>query len=302
MNIIKNFSSMLSNILGINQTYILLIIYTILTIIIIYTISKIMTFLNNKLNKNEKKLYTINKKIRIIKIILIILSLIFIWEAQIKNIITLISFIGAAATLALRDIIVNFFAGLYISIYKPFKIEDRIEIDDIIGDVINTNSLNFELLEVSNKENNKQSTGIIVEIPNSKIFTEPIKNYTRAFKYIWNELEIKINLNADLQKNKKILYDIVKSNDIVKRIPKKMKDQLNDIVGNYRIYYNNLDPIIYTKITEEYTLLTIRYLAHPKKSRFIESQIWNKIYENAKDNKLDLYTKENLIKEEKKDS
>lgn len=299
MNIIKNFSITLSNILGINQTYILLITYTILTIIIIHVMSKIMIFLNTKLNKNEKKLYTINKKIRIIKITLVTLSLIFIWETQIKNIITLISFIGAAATLALRDIIVNFFAGIYISIYKPFKVEDRIEINGIIGDVINTNSLNFELLEVSNKENNKQSTGIIVEIPNSKIFTEPIKNYTRAFKYIWNELEIKINLNADLQKNKKILYDIVKSNDIVKRIPKKMKDQLNDIVGNYRIYYNNLDPIIYTKITEEYTLLTIRYLAHPKKSRFIESQIWNKIYENAKDNKLDLYTKDNFITKEK---
>lgn len=299
MNIIKNFSITLSNILGINQTYILLITYTILTIIIIHVISKIMIFLNTKLNKNEKKLYTVNKKIRIIKITLVTLSLIFIWETQIKNIITLISFIGAAATLALRDIIVNFFAGIYISIYKPFKVEDRIEINGIIGDVINTNSLNFELLEVSNKENNKQSTGIIVEIPNSKIFTEPIKNYTRAFKYIWNELEIKIKLNADLQKNKKILYDIVKSNDIVKRIPKKMKDQLNDIVGNYRIYYNNLDPIIYTKITEEYTLLTIRYLAHPKKSRFIESQIWNKIYENAKDNKLDLYTKDNFITKEK---
>ena len=37
-------------------------------------------------------------------------------------------------------------------------------------------------------------------------------------------------------------------------------------------------------------LLTIRYLAHPKKARHIESQIWNKIYENAKENKLDLYT------------
>src|SRR5699024_1839081 len=126
------------------------------------------------------------------------------------------------------------------------------------------------------------------------------KNYTKAFKYIWNELEVKIKLNSDLAKNKKLLYDIVKSNDIVKRIPKKMKEQLNEVVRDYRIYYNNLDPIIYTTVTEDYVLLTIRYLTHPKKSRFIESQIWNKIYENAKENNLDLYTTETIIN--KKDS
>lgn len=296
MNIITNFSSIIAEISGINKTYISLIIYTALTIITIYIVTKILIFINTKFNKNEKNLYIINKRIKIIKIILIILGITLIWETQLNNIITFISFIGAAATLALRDIIVNFFAGIYISIYKPFKIEDRIEINNIIGDVVNTNSLNFELLEVSNKENNKQSTGIIIEIPNSKIFTEPVKNYTKAFKYIWNELEVKIKLDADLAKNKKLLYDIVKSNDIVKRIPKKMKDQLNEVVGDYRIYYNNLDPIIYTTVTEDYILLTIRYLAHPKKSRFIESQIWNKIYENAKENNLDLYTKEKIIK------
>lgn len=300
MNIITNFSSIIAEISGINKTYISLIIYTALTIITIYIVTKILIFINTKFNKNEKNLYIINKRIKIIRIILIILGIILIWETQLNNIITFISFIGAAATLALRDIIVNFFAGIYISIYKPFKIEDRIEINNIIGDVVNTNSLNFEILEVSNKENNKQSTGIIIEIPNSKIFTEPVKNYTKAFKYIWNELEVKIKLDADLAKNKKLLYDIVKSNDIVKRIPKKMKDQLNEVVRDYRIYYNNLDPIIYTTVTEDYVLLTIRYLAHPKKSRFIESQIWNKIYENAKENNLDLYTTETIIN--KKDS
>jgi len=122
------------------------------------------------------------------------------------------------------------------------------------------------------------------------VFTDPIKNYTKAFKYVWNELKVKINLNADLPQNKKILYNIVTNNDIVKRIPKKMKDQLTNVIGNYRIYYNNLEPIIYTKLTEDYVELTIRYLAHPKKSRHIESQIWNQIYENAKAGNLDLYT------------
>ena len=72
-----------------------------------------------------------------------------------------------------------------------------------------------------------------------------------------------------------------------------MQKELNNAIGDYRIYYNNLEPIIYTELTEECVNLTIRYLAHPKKARHIESQIWNKIYEQAKEGKLDLYINEN---------
>lgn len=282
----------ITNFLGIKDETLNLMIYSILAILIITLISKIAILINLKTNKNEKKLYTFNKKTKIAKLLLTMIVLLIIWEKQLTNIITFISFIGAAATLAMRDIIVNFLAGIYITISKPFKLEDRIEVDTTIGDVVNINSLNFEILEVANKEDGEQSTGIIVQVPNSKVFTEEIKNYTKAFKYIWSELSVKIKLDSDLVKNKKTLYDIVNSNDIVKKIPKKMKVQLNEAIGDYRIYYNNLEPIIYTKLSEEYVTLTIRYLAHPKKARHIESQIWNKIYEEAQNKKIDLYKKE----------
>ena len=301
MHFLEQFSKSLSDLTGISSTPILLTVYSIILIIVVCLMAKGLIFLNTHLNPNERSLFLFNKKVRIFKIVIIFVFLFLIWEKQIGSIITFISFIGAAATLAMRDIILNFLAGIYISIAKPFRIEDRIELLDTIGDVVNTNSMTFEILEVKGKDEGEQSTGIIVQIPNSKIFTESIKNYTKAFKYIWSELEVKVSLNANLEQNKKTLYEIVESNDIVKIIPKKMKQALNEAIGDYRIYYNNLEPIIYTKLTDECVILTIRYLAHPKKARHIESQIWNKIYESAKENKLQLYTKEE-IKKSKKDN
>ena len=299
MNFFEEFSKSLSDMSGINELPILLTIYSIIAIIIISLVAKGIVFLNNALNTNAKNMYLFNKKVRIAKIIITTIVLLLIWEKQIQSIITFISFVGAAATLALKDIVLNFFAGIYIHFYKPFKLEDRIEVDGIIGDIVNINSLSFEVLEVSQKDQGEQSTGIIIRIPNSKIFTDSIKNYTKAFKYIWSEIKIKIKLDADLEKNKEILYAIVNSNDIVKRIPKKMKDALNNAIGDYRIYYNNLEPIIYTKVNEDCIELTIRYLAHPKKSRNIESQIWNEIYESAKVGNLDLYTTKDIKKSKK---
>ena len=297
MNFFKNFSVALSELTGISQEPILLFTYSVIAIVVISLMARGLVFLNTQFNKNERSLYLFNKKVNVVKIILEFLIVAFIWGDYIDNVITLIGFVSAAFTFAIRDVIVNFLAGIYISIYKPFRLEDRIEVGGIIGDVVNTNSLNFEILEVSSKEEGEQSTGIIVQIPNAKIFSEPIKNYTRAFKYIWSELEVKIKLDANLENNKKVLYEIVEGNDIVKRIPKKMQQELNEAIGDYRIYYNNLQPIIYTKLTDEYVNLTIRYLAHPKKARHIESQIWNKIYEKAKSDELELYTKSNINNE-----
>ena len=290
MKFFERFSKELSNMTGISSTPIELFVYSIIGIIIIDLLARGLILINNTLNKNEKTIYKFNKQVRITKIVTTFIVLFLIWEEQIHSILTFISVIGAAATLSLRDIISNFFAGIYIQLYKPFRLEDRIEVNGQIGDVININSMSFEILEVSHKNQGEQSTGIIVQIPNSKIFTEQVKNYTKAFKYIWSELLVKIRYDANLKENKKVLYEIVNENDIVKNIPKKMQKELNNAIGDYRIYYNNLEPIIYTELNEDCVNLTIRYLAHPKKARHIESQIWNKIYEKSKEGKLDLYT------------
>lgn len=289
MNIFETTARFLANITKVNDKYILLTIYSIIAYLIVKIFVKSFVFLNTKFNKDDKKIYELNKRFRVIGTCVILVFIVLIWEDSIKNIITLISFVSAALTLAVRDIVFNFFSGIYIRIAKPFKVEDRIEIDEICGDVVNINSLNFEVLEVSNRESGEQSTGIIIQVPAYKIFTDSLKNYGKAFKYIWYELVVSIPIDSDVNKAKQVLYGILKTNDTLKRIPKKMQNQLDNAVSDYRIYYNNLDPIIYTKVVDDHIELTIRYLIHPKKSRNVESDIWNKILKAKSEGKIELY-------------
>lgn len=289
MNIFETTARFLANITKVNDKYILLTIYSIIAYLIVKIFVKSFVFLNTKFNKDDKKIYELNKRFRVIGTCVILVFIVLIWEDSIKNIITLISFVSAALTLAVRDIVFNFFSGIYIRIAKPFKVEDRIEIDEICGDVVNINSLNFEVLEVSNRESGEQSTGIIIQVPAYKIFTDSLKNYGKAFKYIWYELVVSIPIDSDINKAKQVLYGILKTNDTLKRIPKKMQNQLDNAVSDYRIYYNNLDPIIYTRVVDDHIELTIRYLIHPKKSRNVESDIWNKILKAKSEGKIELY-------------
>ena len=233
-----------------------------------------------------RKAFSVYQKINIVLTIIDLFIIFIIWNRFLDNIITIISFVSAALTLALRDFVYNFFAGIYIKVKKPFAVEDRIEVDEIKGDVVSINALSFEVLEVGNDLNAGQSTGLIVNIPNSVALTSPLKNYEKNFKYIWSEIMVRSKIGVNIEETKKILLDIVNSNEVVKRIPRKMESEIEDISLDYRIYYNKLDPIIYCRVVETHVEFYIRYLDQNKKTRYVEDDIWSKILEAHKEGKI----------------
>lgn len=288
MTWLHDFSAYLSVVAGLKEDYIFRFLMTILVVIVMHIIKKLF-FNGARFIKSNKRAYIYFQNIKVVLNILEWIIIIIVWDNYIKSIITLISFISAAVTIALRDFIFNFFSGIYIKIKKLFEIEDRIEINGFKGDVVNINTMNFEVLEVSEKEDNGQSTGIIVTFPNSIVFSHPLKNYNKAFKYIWDEITVKVPLDCDLVKTKNELYKIVNNIDIIKSIPIKMKKQIHQVSSNYRIYFNKFEPIIYTRVIDNYIELKIRYLIHPKKARYVESLIWNRILFSYHNQEIELY-------------
>lgn len=288
MKLLSNFCLFISKITSIDKN----IISSIFLSVFIFLFFIIVRFFIKKIIKRKmsgRGEYILNQTFRVFINVFEVFAFLLIWIEYIKDLLTLISLLSAAITIALREIILNFFCGIYIKTKKTFKVEDRIQIEDIKGDVMKITTLDFELLEVSSKEDNGQSTGVVVTFPNSIVLSKPIKNVNKGFKYVWDELKLRISLDKELDKNKKELYRIINNIETIKSIPQKMKKQVNDINFENRVYFNKYEPIIYTKIVNNYVELTIRYLMHPKKSRFVESEIWNKIYEAYKEKRLDLY-------------
>ena len=288
MGILNDFYKYISDITTIDQKIVGLAFSTFFVLLVFYIIKKLGKIFINKKTEGKTEFF-FNQSFKVVINFIEIIVLISIWADSIKSFVTLISVISAAMTIALREMILNFFCGLYIKGKKPFKVEDRIEIDDIRGDVMNISLLDFEVLEVSTKEENGQSTGVVITFPNSIVLSKPVKNINKGFKYVWNELVIKIKYDSDLVRNKKTIYKIVNNIETIKNIPKKMKSQIKNMAAESRIYFNKYDPMIYTKIVDDHIELTVRYLMHPKKARYVESVIWNKIYLANKDGDINLY-------------
>lgn len=290
MQLFDLFNIKLDNFFDGNEKYFKLLILSLLIIIACKLCAKLFVFIIKKINKDSRTLFLLNQNINIISNLFIIGGLFVIWSDYLSNFLTIISFISAGVTIAIREVILNFFAGIFIKTRIPFKLEDRIEINNIIGDVVVINLLSFKILEVSDKDNGEQSNGKIVNIPNSYIFSYALKNYTTAFKYIWDEMIVNIPLNADVEKTKKIILKIVNNNEVIKAIPKKMDKQVTDASLEYRIYYNHLEPIIYTRVVNNHIELSVRFLVHPKKMRNVENDIWLNILNEYKNKKITLFT------------
>lgn len=286
MKYVDMINKIISSVTGMEGPYANLIIDTLLIIIFVKIVQKVSYFFFGKIFKKNKTRFNFRKKVSFVCNIFLVFIIIIIWEEFLLKFITLFSFVTAAIAYSLRDTIINFFAGIYIKLAKPFQVEDRIMICNHIGDVVNISSLSFEVLEVNS--DTFQSTGSIVHIPNSKVISEPLINYVKVFKYVWNETEVRISIDSDIKKAKGILYSIVNNNDIIKSIPGKMINELNNN-SSYRIYYNKLEPIIYTNIKDKYVSMNIRYLVHPKKKRNVINEINNQLLKLNEEGKISLY-------------
>lgn len=86
----------------------------------------------------------------------------------------LLTFLGAgtvALSLALQDVLKNFFSGIFLLMERPFRIGDFIEVKDIEGEVQGID-VRTTLVKIND--------GSVVMIPNSLVFTEVLINRSKS--------------------------------------------------------------------------------------------------------------------------
>jgi len=159
---------------------------------------------------------------------------------------------------------------------RPFEVGDRMQVGSHAGDVIDIGLFQFTLNEIGVWVDADQSTGRIVHVPNGQVFTEPIANYDKGFKYIWNEVPVLVTFESDWRKAKQILTKIAVQH--AQHLTAETEQELLTASRQYVINYTKLTPIVYTKVVESGAVqLTIRYLIEPRKRRGTEHAIWEDV-------------------------
>ena len=95
----------------------------------------------------------------------------------------------------------SFIAWIYILVRQPFRVGDRIKIDDATGDVIDVGYLDTTLWEFGGQYiSGDHPSGRVIRFPNEKVLDSIVWNYSwPLFPYIWNEIRFQIAYQSDLK-------------------------------------------------------------------------------------------------------
>lgn len=197
------------------------------------------------------------------------------WIEGFQSVATFLGLLTAGIVIALKDAVADLAGWVFLVWRRPFEIGDRIEVNGVHGDVIDQRIFKFSLMEIGNWVDADQSTGRVVHIPNHKVFTENIANYTADFDFIWNELPVRISLESNWKKAKAILQTIADRHSA--NISDEAKQQLREAARSYMITYKFLTPTVYTDVKDFGIVLTIRYLTSPRTRRGTEHHIWEDV-------------------------
>lgn len=259
---------------------------SLIAVLLLMVIRRIILKITFKKVDNVKTQYKWRKTSTYIISFIGFLILIKIWFQGFGSVATFLGLLSAGIAIALKDPIVNLVAWLFIMIRKPFEVGDRIEIDNVAGDVIDIRIFQFTVMEIGNWVDSDQSTGRIIHIPNGKIFTDFQANYSTGFNYIWNEIGVLVTFESDWKTAKDILFKIV--NHHAEHLTSDVQKMIKETSRKFMIFYSVLTPIVYTSVKDSGVMLTMRYLCDVRKRRSTEQSIWEDVLiEFAKHDDID---------------
>ena len=192
-------------------------------------------------------------------------ALVVVWFHHLGQLGWALGLLGAGVALALAGPIGCLAGWLYIVVRRPFDVGDRVQIGQVKGDVIDIQMIHTTLMEVGGWVDAEQSTGRMLLVPNQRVFSELIHNYTKGFPFVWNEMSILVTFESDWRRAKELLLELAQAN--LERIEPRVRHMLERVSRRYALRFGRLTPIVYTRIAESGVELTLRHLVEARQRR-----------------------------------
>lgn len=224
--------------------------------------------------------YKAQKGIEILGYGLIILLLLMSFTLNdVKDYTIIIGLFTAGLTFTLQELILSIAGSFYIFFVRVYKPGDRIEINGIKGDVIDIDSIYTTIMEMGEWVSSDNYSGRIVKISNAFVFKGPIKNYSMDFPFVWDELNILVTFDSDIEMAKILVNDVAV--ELLSDYSEASKAKWQEMVAHYYIENATIDPTIAVRLTDNWVELNLRYITDYKRRRFTKNQLFDEIQKSV---------------------
>jgi small-conductance mechanosensitive channel len=118
--------------------------------------------------------------------------------------------VGIGVGFGMQNIANNFISGLIILIERPIKVGDRIEVNDVTGDVLAIGARSTTI---------KTNDNIHIIVPNSKFISENVTNWSLGGDMVRFKIPVGVSYDADLDLVTQLLLETAQDNEDVLDTP-----------------------------------------------------------------------------------
>ena len=182
--VVGAFQALLDTNFGVSSETLFKVLMSVVTLVAMSVIRRLLTRLLEGRFQDPRARFQFTKGLALASSIITLIAIGTIWLGVLKHMGAFLGLMIAGVAFALKDLIADVAGWAFIMWKRPFDVGDRIEIAGFAGDVVDIRIFEFTLLEIGNWVDADQSTGRVVHIPNQKLLSDPIANYTAEFPYV----------------------------------------------------------------------------------------------------------------------
>ena len=247
--------------------------------IVILALEKWAEVLIQKKSTGKYSRYNLIHFTRLISVVLvaiIIISFLFTnWYAAAVS----LGLISLILGFALQNPISSFIGWIYIIIRNPYRIGDRIQINDFKGDVIEISYFDTTLWEFGGDYlSTDLPSGRLIRFPNSLTLEAAVYNYSwENFEYIWNQISFYVAFTSDLDFVASTIRQVTTAelgpqmHDNIKNLKQMVKNSpVNDLEIKEYPY------VTYNVNSNTWVEVLVTYLVPPREASRFRTMIINK--------------------------
>lgn len=248
--------------------------------VFILTARNLIELFIHKRSKGKYTKYNLIHLTRLISVILIVIVAISFLFANWYAAAVSLGLISLILGFALQTPISSFIGWIYIIIRVPYRIGDRIQINEFKGDVIEIGYVDTTLWEFGGEYlTNDLPSGRLIRFPNSLVLQSAVFNYSwQNFRFIWNEISFQVAYESDLVFVQQIIKKVTTAElgpqmaDRIRQLKEMVKDSPVDEMEIKEYPY-----VTFRINANTWVEVSVTYLVPPRKASGFRTEIIRKI-------------------------
>jgi small-conductance mechanosensitive channel len=227
--------------------------------------------------------YHVRKMVTATAYIIIFSFVTILFADRLKHVGFALGFVGAGIVVALQDVIASVGGFIAIGFSSLYSVGDRIQVNETKGDVVDISIMRTTVLETGNWVSSDLYSGRIVRIPNSVVLKGLVFNDSQGFRFVWDEVKIRLTAGSDHEQARQMLLRVAK--ETVSNYLAEAQDSWERIVENYRIQNRPLEPTVTLQAGGGSLEFSLSYLVDYTKRTTVKDQLFTKIVDEVASSK-----------------